>query len=1286
MRRLLLACLLVLTGTWGFAQVPQGFYVERTKVNGKDVDAVFIPGKPPPNVKPASVNFGKRRGDGDVLLSNMPTFEWNYGCAATSAGMMIGYYDRTGYSNMYTGSVNNGVCPMTNDKDQWGAPITYTNGSREGTTCYQCSFVASRQGLAGRENKGHVDDYWVNYGSADDPYYGNWTEHSPPDCLGDFMGTNQYQNFKSTDGGTWWFPGPNGTVYTPSGSETNGDGSPSRDGTWGMKLYAEDAGYTAETYYNQYIKGYNNYTEGFTFANYQAEIDAGRPVMVVVEGHAMVGVGYNATGEVVYLKDTWHHGEGETQQMTWGGSYSGMAHMGVSVFQLKGSGEDEKPTISHDVSGDAIEVTCVAGTDAESQTFNVWNGGKDTLEFTVSDDKTWLSCSPGSGSSTGSDDQVAITVSFSTSDMEEGSSDTATITITDSNATNSPVTISVSVSVGAADKPTVGTDVKDDVLYVTCTTGTNAQSETINVWNSGADTLSFTVSDDKEWLSCSPESGESTGITDKQALELTFSTSSLSAGGETAIISLTDADASNSPKKIYVVLTVTNEGEVPEISLDESAFSVTCDVGSSPLPETFDVWNSGTGTLFFTVGSDKEWLVCSPTSGTSTDSGVKETITMTFDTASLPVGTKDTGTVTITGPSASNSPQTVTVNLEVLSRPKISLDSDSENWSYDEATGTYLLTLSTSFSKNPSMETFSVANGTDGTLLRYFISKNRDWISVSPTEGDSTDSDDSDMVAVTFNTTLLAVGEYEGTVTVADANASNNPQTINVDLTIGAAEVPNDDLRVGLTGSGLQGITHSSNNHISFWADASGQGNNAYQRNGSKQPSLKTPIQGSAVARFDGKDLLLVDNGPAISSDGPYTAKTIAVAFQTGFNITSRQVIFEQGDAHRGINAYIDDSRLHVNAWNLKEDGTGAPWGPVTLSANVTQEKYHVLVVMFDQPNGTLTANLNAVKIGEATGVGPLYSSSQGLALGGVQGGTYFEGKAGGGAGFKGYLCEFYYYNELLTTAEVNAIQTNLASKFNDTFMPLNDFDTWLSAGKGTDVEPDHNRVVSWLDGSINEVSFRQGAKAKRPIWYEDLLGENLPGITFGGEDFLSAGNSDAINSNRDGYREKSLFMVFRTGSDVTSPQCVWSQGDKKTGLNVCVGNGLLNMSVWNLRKGKGHSSWATTISGAVAANTLYLAQFVYDEPGNQVAGYLRVLKSTESKYTLGTASAIGVLQRHRPATIGAVKGTTYACGDGKSGSYFRGDVFEIIMYNSVLSSDQTIEVDDYLSKKYISN
>jgi hypothetical protein len=77
--------------------------------------------------------------------------------------MIAGYYDRTGYSNIYTGPTNGGVTPLVDTGwPTWAdSADTYPNNP----------LIASHNGIDGRTIKGSIDDYWVQYGSSsNDPY------------------------------------------------------------------------------------------------------------------------------------------------------------------------------------------------------------------------------------------------------------------------------------------------------------------------------------------------------------------------------------------------------------------------------------------------------------------------------------------------------------------------------------------------------------------------------------------------------------------------------------------------------------------------------------------------------------------------------------------------------------------------------------------------------------------------------------------------------------------------------------------------------------------------------------------------------------------------------------------------------------------------------------------------------------------------------------------------------------------------------------------------------------
>ncbi len=255
-----------------------------------------------------------------VILSGVPAFTWTFGCSATAAAMCAGYYDRNGYPNIYTGPTNGGVMPLNNSV--WGS--SYINGEWRAL----CPLSATKNGLDGRTSRGHVDDYWVSYGSnANDPYITNgWTQHSYGDCTADFMKTNQ-SAYDNTDGATTFYSYTNNDPY--SGSGNNND-----DGAYGFKLFFESRAYAVTVSYNQNIYGYNGISNGFTFANYKNEIDAGRPVLIHVSGHSMLGTGYDSQSQTIYLHDTWDYSQ---HAMTWGGIYEGMEHYGVTVINLEES-------------------------------------------------------------------------------------------------------------------------------------------------------------------------------------------------------------------------------------------------------------------------------------------------------------------------------------------------------------------------------------------------------------------------------------------------------------------------------------------------------------------------------------------------------------------------------------------------------------------------------------------------------------------------------------------------------------------------------------------------------------------------------------------------------------------------------------------------------------------------------------------------------------------------------------------------------------------------------------
>lgn len=291
--------------------------------DGRSVDQVTINGPPtaPAGVERRTVEaVGLAAREGVVTLSEVPAYDWSYGCSATSAVMIAAYYDRTAYPEMYTGPTNDGLMPM--DNSVWGHTTSSTCDGSPDFPVGECPLSATHVGIDGRTKRGHVDDYWTGYAcQGPDPYEANgWSEHEPADSAGDFMKTNKWfssQGFNVDGSTTFYFDTTGAQLPT---SVLMSDPAGAYDGGVGIELFYESRGYTVTTAYNQYIRGKGSDPNlGFTYDDYRAEIDAGRPVMIHLAGHTMVGVGYDdASGEDMLIHDTWDY---STYTVTWGGSY-----------------------------------------------------------------------------------------------------------------------------------------------------------------------------------------------------------------------------------------------------------------------------------------------------------------------------------------------------------------------------------------------------------------------------------------------------------------------------------------------------------------------------------------------------------------------------------------------------------------------------------------------------------------------------------------------------------------------------------------------------------------------------------------------------------------------------------------------------------------------------------------------------------------------------------------------------------------------------------------------------
>ena len=236
---------------------------------------------------------------GSVTLSGAPNYDWWYGCSPTSAGMMVGYYDRNGYKGLsYSNLVSGGTAELTTypKNNLWG-PLAKNAIASYG---YVTDFYSGDYNSSGYNSFGvSGDDTAITHQFT---------------SLADFMGTSQ-DSAQSSNGSTWFWSFNDGSKFTAQDALDYGVSN--RDGMYGIMEYIQYSGYdvtSLDKIYTQKIYNSNSAPNGFTYADYQAEIDAGRVVMIQVEGHSMFGYGYG-NGTILFY-DTWFDRENE---MAWGG-------------------------------------------------------------------------------------------------------------------------------------------------------------------------------------------------------------------------------------------------------------------------------------------------------------------------------------------------------------------------------------------------------------------------------------------------------------------------------------------------------------------------------------------------------------------------------------------------------------------------------------------------------------------------------------------------------------------------------------------------------------------------------------------------------------------------------------------------------------------------------------------------------------------------------------------------------------------------------------------------------
>jgi hypothetical protein len=485
--------------------------------------------------------------------------------------------------------------------------------------------------------------------------------------------------------------------------------------------------------------------------------------------------------------------------------------------------------------------------------------------------------------------------------------------------------------------------------------GATPAAQTVAVSSSGT-AFSYSISSSAAWLSATPASGNTPGN-----VSVSVNPSGLAAGTYSGNVTITASGTSNSPKTVPVTLTVT--AATPSISASPASLSFSFQTGgATPAPQTLTVSSSGTA-FTYSIATSASWLMASPSSGTTPGS-----VSVSVNPSGLAAGTYN-GNVSITASGTSNSPKTVPVTLTVTTATAPTIGLSPANLSFNFTTG----------GATPSSQNVSV---TGSSAVGFTVASSAAWLTVTPASGTTPGT-----LSVGINSSGLAAGTYNGTVTVTAASASNSPQKVGVTLVVSSGNTGNPSLTIspgtvsftyaqGTTTSGSQNLTvNSSGSALSITATASG-GNwlSVSPASGSTPATIKVMANpsGMAAGTYNGS-VSIASTG---AGNSPQTIPvTLTITSSGGGGSGSgrlrvwpaRAVYFEYGSGSNPVSSRTVKVYSSGSPINFTAAAHGGSWLSVTPSGGTTPTNLTVSVDATGMASGRYTGTLSIAATGKSS-------------------------------------------------------------------------------------------------------------------------------------------------------------------------------------------------------------------------------------------------------------------------------------------------------------------------------
>jgi uncharacterized protein (TIGR03437 family) len=319
--------------------------------------------------------------------------------------------------------------------------------------------------------------------------------------------------------------------------------------------------------------------------------------------------------------------------------------------------------------------------------------------------------------------------------------------------------------------------------------GSNGSTQTVQASNLGDGSLSLQVASSVTWLA--PTIGQPQTCSLKgncTPILIAVQSSSLAAGTYTGTVTVTAANAIDSPQTVTVTVLV--GGAVP----NSLVFYV------PPGGSATSNFSTGMGPVSTSVSSNSPWLSIAVNGSGSFEFNMPVPYQITATAASGMAPANYTGTVTISNANFAPDNKQISVSLDVTTQPILQASPSAVQIKIAQGANKQTST-------NGALPYIGTANTGLGTLTISTVSASTSsggsWLSAQTVSGYP------NLVGISADPTGLSPNIYQGTVTIA-SNAANSSVTIPVQLTVETPTAP-----VAFAGGVLNNGTFASGESLS---------------------------------------------------------------------------------------------------------------------------------------------------------------------------------------------------------------------------------------------------------------------------------------------------------------------------------------------------------------------------------------------------------------------------------------------------------------------------------------